>query len=317
MKRIVSLVLACVLTLTLALCATACATEKVTGFTTLRDHVTDTVGDEVVQLDVSGTALKGLILGVIPMEGEGEQVALAGHAVMSNLVLQCTLQMEYGTDEYKVNYEVFKSTGELTAYGLAEIDGSSYTGDETISFYSVNNITPQVDITHRENATALLNSMLPVLDKYLAELDMDLNDLGFTALADRFRAPVEAAEEEEDLGGPLSVARLTFAGQMTLMGMGTIFAVLAILWLVLLIFKAVHDKNEKAAAAKAPEAAETPAPAEEPAPAAVEDDGAIIAAITAAVAATIASDPALTEQFAGGFRVVSYKKKSGKNAWNR
>ena len=30
----------------------------------------------------------------------------------------------------------------------------------------------------------------------------------------------------------------------------------------------------------------------------------------------IDSDPALSSQFKGGFRVVSFQKKSGKNAWN-
>ena len=49
----------------------------------------------------------------------------------------------------------------------------------------------------------------------------------------------------------------------------------------------------------------TPLPAT-PAPAA--DDAQLIAVITAAVAAAIESDPALTSQFASGFRVVSFKK---------
>ena len=39
-------------------------------------------------------------------------------------------------------------------------------------------------------------------------------------------------------------------------------------------------------------------------------------AITAAVAAYIDSDPALSSRFAGGFRVVSFKKKNGKTSWN-
>ena len=48
------------------------------------------------------------------------------------------------------------------------------------------------------------------------------------------------------------------------------------------------------------------APAVAPAP--VQDDGQLIAVITAAVAATIEADPALSSQFASGFRVVSFKK---------
>ena len=79
---------------------------------------------------------------------------------------------------------------------------------------------------------------------------------------------------------------------------------------MLLIFKKVFYKDP-AKEAKKPE----PAKAEPSAPASVAsapaapvtDDGALIAAITAAIAATIESDPALASQFAGGFRVVSFK----------
>ena len=76
-----------------------------------------------------------------------------------------------------------------------------------------------------------------------------------------------------------------------------------------LIFKKIFYKDP-AAAKKAVE----PAPA---APAATPaNDDALVAAITAAVAAYIESDPALSSQFKGGFRVVSFKKKNGKTSWN-
>ena len=123
------------------------------------------------------------------------------------------------------------------------------------------------------------------------------------------------AETAEDLGPILSPARVSYAIRMTVLGMGMVFSVLALLWLVLVIFKnALAEKPAKAKVEEASEPAPAPAPAAAPAPAGA--DPAIIAAITAAIAATIDSDPALSQQFAGGFRVVSFKKKSGKTSWN-
>ena len=94
-------------------------------------------------------------------------------------------------------------------------------------------------------------------------------------------------------------------------GMGMVFLVLAILWMVLLIFKKVFYKDPNKQEKKEEAPTEAPAPVAAPA-----DDGALVAAITAAVAAYIDSDPALSSQFAGGFRVVSFKKKNGKTSWN-
>lgn len=121
----------------------------------------------------------------------------------------------------------------------------------------------------------------------------------------------------QDMGGIFSPARLLMAGQMMLLGVGMVFLVLAVLWGVLVIFKKVmYDAPQKkaakaeAAAKAAAEADPAPAPAVEPAPASEEEDGAAVAAITAAIAAMIASDEQLSSQFVDGFRVVSFKKKS-------
>lgn len=124
------------------------------------------------------------------------------------------------------------------------------------------------------------------------------------------------AETTENLGPILSPARVSYAIRMTVLGVGMVFAVLALLWLVLVIFKNVLA--EKPAKAKKDEESSEPTPAPAPAvtPVPAGDDPAIVAAITAAIAATIDSDPALSQQFAGGFRVVSFKKKSGKTSWN-
>lgn len=131
---------------------------------------------------------------------------------------------------------------------------------------------------------------------------------------------------EQDLGGIFSLPRLALAGQMIVQGLGMIFLVLAILWGVLVIFKKImYDapmkKAAKAETAKAAEKSGTPAvesPAEPETPT-VEEDGAVVAAITAAVAAMIASDEPLSSQFADGFRVVSFKRKSAdkRSGWNR
>ena len=114
----------------------------------------------------------------------------------------------------------------------------------------------------------------------------------------------------QDLGGAFSPERLALAGQMTLIGMGMIFAVLAILWGVLAIFKLVFARPKKKAE-QTPVAA--PAPIEE----AVADemgDGELIAVITAAVAAYIESEE--PDVANNGFRVVSFRRANGGKAWN-
>ncbi len=118
----------------------------------------------------------------------------------------------------------------------------------------------------------------------------------------------------QDMGGAFSPERLAFAGQMTLIGLGMVFAVLAILWAVLSIFKIIFAKPEpKKQTAPAPVA---PQPkAVEPAPVVnTAGDDELIAVITAAVAAYIASEE--PEAYQGGFRVVSFRRANGGRAWN-
>lgn len=95
--------------------------------------------------------------------------------------------------------------------------------------------------------------------------------------------------------------KLSLGGQVSLLGMGTVFAVLAILWglvelMHLLLTGVTGGKKKNAAPAKA----EAPAPAPAPAPAAA-DDLEIVAVITAAIAAASGSSPS-------SFRVVSFKR---------
>ena len=108
-------------------------------------------------------------------------------------------------------------------------------------------------------------------------------------------------------GEKLSTAAITL-----LLGMLAVFLVLLIIMLVITIVGKIFQSLEKKKAAKAVEqpapVTEQPAvPVDEEEPA---DDGALIAAITAAVALCMEEEP-------GSFRVVSFKKTGTKPAWNR
>ena len=132
------------------------------------------------------------------------------------------------------------------------------------------------------------------------KMDMDLNPEGFSD-------------------------RLEYAVQGTVTGILMVFAVLTLLTLILYGSKYVfydmpNKRHEKALAQKAASAAEVDAPKSEPAvveaaPVAQNDDGELIAVITAAVAAMIDGSE-YKDEFVGGFRVVSFKR-SEKTAWNR
>lgn len=113
---------------------------------------------------------------------------------------------------------------------------------------------------------------------------------------------------------PFSAEAWSYAGQMTLLGMLMVFAVLALLWGILAIFKAIFaGKTPKE---KKPEAEKTAPLQETPAPVAEEqsDDAELVAVITAAVAAYMSDegDPAAN----GGFRVVSFKRVREGRSWN-
>ena len=118
--------------------------------------------------------------------------------------------------------------------------------------------------------------------------------------------------------------RLEYALQGTATGMVMVFAVLALLWGIVSLSKVFfYDIPNKKRAEAAGEKPAPVAPIVAPAPQVVaetvapatEDDGAIVAAITAAIAAMIESGD-YGNEFAGGFRVVSFKR-STKGAWNR
>jgi len=112
--------------------------------------------------------------------------------------------------------------------------------------------------------------------------------------------------------------KAALSGEMLLRGMGTIFLVLIILWGIIaafgMAFSAVKAPAKKPAEKK-PAPAPAPAPKAEPAPVsapvAAQSDDAIIAAICAAIEAYRAE-----EGLSGlPYRVVSFKRKSGKKSW--
>ena len=129
-----------------------------------------------------------------------------------------------------------------------------------------------------------------------------------------------ASSGAADLGGAFSPERWVYAGQMTLLGMGMVFSVLAILWIVLSLFKVFFVKREEepqkneAAVEKAEKPVEI-APVVTQAPVLAHTDEEIVIILTAAVAAYIESD-GQSESYAGGFRVVSFRRVGGGRSWN-
>lgn len=320
MKRIISLTLAALMLVTLLLTVTSCevSMEGTTGYTRLRDHVIDTVGqNNELALDGSamGFSAVRLVAPIKKSETKVNEVYLVADGGSQNALFRLTLKLTDSTEKAQLTYQVINTAEQKLLLGAeATVLLTHYTGNDLVEFTSVTNIHPEKEQTYREAVTSMLNSALKVLDTYTTEkMDMNVHELGFIALSEKYMAPVESVEAEEDLGGAFSPARLSMAGLMIVQGVGMVFLVLAILWMVLLIFKKVFYKDPAKQEKKEEKPAEAPAPAAAPAPA---DDGALVAAITAAVAAYIDSDPALSSQFAGGFRVVSFKKKNGKTSWN-
>ena len=100
--------------------------------------------------------------------------------------------------------------------------------------------------------------------------------------------------------------RASTAGIVTLQGMLTIFLVLSILWgAIEIMHRVLHKDKKETKKESAPAAA--PAPVVTPAPVEVQDDGAIIAAITAAIMAMHSESGE-----SSAFRVVSFKRANRK-----
>lgn len=161
---------------------------------------------------------------------------------------------------------------------------------------------------------------------------LGMSVLGICAASETEAAEVESTVTEqetvaqkknptnEELGGFFSAERIKYAVLVSVQGMVMIFLVLSILWGAVALMKVfLHDipakkEAKKAALAKAVEVAV--APVEQPVAAAEpeEDEGEIVAAITAAIALMLQSEE-YKGQFESGFRVVSFTRKGG--AWNK
>ena len=125
--------------------------------------------------------------------------------------------------------------------------------------------------------------------------------------------------------------RLIYGLQLTATGLLTVFAVLGIIYFVMLLSRAaLHREPEKPAqSAPAPAQQTAPlsgpvtraelsvsAPAAPPVAAAPASDDALIAVLTAAVAAVLADEAAANGTAVPSFRVVSFQRSSRGRCWN-
>ena len=118
---------------------------------------------------------------------------------------------------------------------------------------------------------------------------------------------------------PFSADAWSYVGQMTLLGMGMIFAVLAILWAVLALFKVFFAKGSTSAKKEeAVQSKKTPVtvPVPKVAVAPKNNDAQLVAVLTAAVAAYMSEEQGGAYVPDGSFRVVSFKRVRNGRAWN-
>lgn len=138
-----------------------------------------------------------------------------------------------------------------------------------------------------------------------------------------YRTPLLAEVDMDSvLNNGMSLSeKLAECGKMIAIGMGCVFGVIFIIWLMLTLFRfVIYDiPNMKKKKAKAVESAEAPAPAPAPtaAPARVassDNDAVLVAVITAAIEAYRASEGGDASSLP--FRVVSFKRKKNGSPWN-
>lgn len=337
MKRTIRIGLALFVLAAVLMCSISCGVETPSAHAVLRKHIEETVDDgKSLQISDSSQVVSSYLLIRNEKDEDGsseEKMYLTANAMSSDSSIYrielCLTPDDASSTEW--SFYCMSVLGQAVALAESHLNITEMTGDDVIPFETATGIPLVNEYSYRITATSMTNAALLALDQYCQQnLNLSVDDLGFASLSDTCRYTEEdAANVEEDLGGAFSLERLKLAGTMLLVGMGMVFLVLAILWGVLIIFKKVmydgaNKKAEKTKAA-APASDAAPAPAADDAIVAAvtgvmayrEDDGAIAAAITAAIAETIASDPQLSREFADGFRVVSFKRKSGKSAWNK
>ena len=314
MKKILSISLA--LLMLVCLCMSMVSCEQDTAFGKYYSYLEGLEGKtDLAQAD----ALTAVMAQAITTgEDEKPAIMMMSYIKATDATLSMTLVLKENTSTYEFIFEATSKTSDqklMVASG--SIDALSYTGDELVEFdaYSDAYNSNYYETTQRGTATSMLKTLVLTMKPMMAEAGVNVEDFYFISV--EFPTTDDSASAEEDLGGPLSAARWAYVGQMLVVGLGMVFLVLAILWLVLIIFeKAMGTKPQPE---KKPEPKAQPVVTTQPPvtpPGAQTDDAAVVAAITAAIAAMIQSDEQLSEEFAGGFRVVSFRKKNGRGPWN-
>lgn len=116
------------------------------------------------------------------------------------------------------------------------------------------------------------------------------------------------------LGPAFSAERWAYAGRMTLLGMVAVFAVLALLWFILVVFRIIMEKSSAKNETAKQETVTDVAVAPESEVSEAQDDTELIAVLTAAIASYRDSEG--DSEQSGAFRVVSFKRVHGKGSWN-
>lgn len=109
--------------------------------------------------------------------------------------------------------------------------------------------------------------------------------------------------------------KFSLSAEIMLQGMGTVFMVLILLWGILALFGKVFSnagqKSAQTSTESAPTVEKTVAQEQQPVATAENNDGALIAAISAAIEAYRAEEGKSNI----AFRVVSFRQKKGAQGW--
>lgn len=314
MKKILSISLALVMLVCLCMSMVSC--EQDTAFSKYYSYLEGLEGGtDTFDADDITTVI------AIPFNESGKEIALKASVPGNGATISVTLYLTENTSTYHFLFQINSDTSSACfVSGEGSIDALSYTGNEMVVFdefgdYTNTYQTDYYENQYRSTASSMLKTLVLTMKPMMAKADVNIADFYFISVD--FPESDGATEEEVDLGGALSAERWVYVGQMLVVGLGMVFLVLAILWIVLLIFEKAMGTKQTQPQKKA-EPTPTPVVTEQPvAPPVVQtNDAAVVAAITAAIAAMIDSDERLSEEFAGGFRVVSFRKKSGRGSWN-
>ena len=147
MKKIISLSLAALMLVILLLTATSCGMEGITGYTRLRDHVIDTVGQNnelVLDGSAMGFSAVRLIAPIKKSETKVNEVYLVADGGSQNALFRLTLKLTDSTEKAQLTYQVINIAQQKLLYGAeATVLLTHYTGNDLVEFTSVTNIHPE------------------------------------------------------------------------------------------------------------------------------------------------------------------------------